>query len=316
MQFQCTILVGGQRGDGRWELARRLKAAGIDGHAVDTLWLDGDETDLAGVLEALSHVPWQAPRRVVVVLGLSLEADAGRDGALIDRLAEGAVADGAGLPWLLAWAETADRRLAAVRRLAAGGVLLELPMRTAEATILALSEEMQLSISAGARRDVAALVQDRVGLENELAKLRDLTDGGEVTSQAVALATSGDPDLSPFTLAQALRERRLERALALIRPLLRSGESAIRLNGLIVAELESIGRVMEAGGDARKLSALGKPTWLLSQLEKAASRWRQRQVLDGLARVLIADEQLKGMPERWHALILEVLMVDLLAEVG
>ncbi len=316
MQFRCTILTGQTRGDGLFELRRLLRAAGVDTGGLDTLWLDGAETGLGEALEALSYVPWQAPCRVVVVVGLDLEAAAQSDLPALERLAEGAVPKGDGLPWLLAWAEKADRRLGAVRRLAASGVLNELPKASAEATITAIAGEMGLSVSAEARRQLAALVDDRLALENELAKLRDLTDGGEVTPEAVALAATGDRELSPFALAQAVRERRLEQALALIEPLVHSGEKALRLNALIVSELELIGRVMAARGDRQKLAELGRPPWLINQLEKAASRWRQRQVLDGLASALRADEQLKSTPERRHALILALLVIDLLAEAG
>ncbi|MHB1506173.1 MAG: hypothetical protein ACYCVA_05730, partial [Sulfobacillus sp.] len=123
--------------------------------------------------------------------------------------------------------------------------------------------------------------------------------------------------LSRFALAQAVRERRLGGALELVRPLLRAGQEAIALNAQIGRELALIGRVMAAGGDRKQLTALGLQPWVLSQLERAAGRWRQTQILRGVERVLWADEQLKGtLPKRRDALILEILVVELLAEDG
>ncbi len=314
MQFQGTILVGGDRAQGLWEIRRRLKIAGVDPHGLDTLWLDGEQVDLAQALAALGHVPWQAARRVVVVVGLVLDAD---DGALAQVAKDALAGPGADLPWLIAWTQRVDHRLAAIRPLAAAGVLIDLKDADGESTITALSRDMGVEVTAQARRDLAAVVTDLAGLESELSKLRDLTDGGEITRQAVAMATTGDPALSRFALAQAVRERRLGGALELVRPLLRAGQEALALNAQIGRELSLIGRVMAAGGDRKQLSALGLQPWVLSQLERAAGRWRQAQILRGVERVLWADEQLKGtLPKRRDALILEILVVELLAEDG
>ncbi len=314
MQLHATILAGADRARGLSEIRRRLTAAGVDAHALDTLWLDGEDVELSEALAALGHVPWQAARRVVVVVGLVLQTG---EAAFSDLVAGATAGAGDDLPWLIAWTASIDHRLAAIRPLVASGVLIDLRQTDAESTITALSQELGVTVDRDARHDLAALVSDLAGLESELAKLRDLTDGAEITREAVARATTGDPELSRFALAQAVRERRLGRALDLVRPLLRAGQEAILLNAQIGRELSLIGRVMAAGGDRRRLAELGLAPWILSQLQQAAGRWRQTQILHGVEQVLWADEQLKGtLPKRRDALILEILLVELLAEAG
>ncbi len=262
--------------------------------AVQTL--RGDETTWSRVLDAARARSLFAERRVVLVRGA--EALKGDDDELAPYLED----PNPDATLVFVAAKPDKRRTAWKALLASAETLSAEPLKGArlKARVAEEVQRRKLPLAADAVEELVERVgQDLRRLMGELDKLEAFALGQKQLSADDVAAVLGRSFARPFwLLGDAVAERRAGEALELALRLLDDGEEAPMLVGAVYQSLRRL-RGLRALREARA-SREEKLAWLpknmafkLPDLERAAERWTEAELLRAQAALRTADRRVK-----------------------
>jgi len=270
-------------------------AVGADrGEAVQTL--RGDENTWSRVLDAARTRSLFASRRVVVVR--NAEALKGPEEGLAEYLEDPNPDVG-----LVFMAGRPDKRRTAWKTLLAGAETISAEPLKGARLRSRVNEELrrrQLPLDPDAGNELVERVgQDLRRLMGELDKLEAFAVGHKRLSAQDVAAVLGRGFARPFwLLGDAVAERRTGQALELVASLLDDGEEAPMLLGAVYQSLRRV-RGLRALREARA-SREDKLAWLpktmafkLPDLERAAERWSEAELVRAQAALRKADRRVK-----------------------
>jgi DNA polymerase III subunit delta len=169
-------------------------------------------------------------------------------------------------------------------------------------------------------RDAAGLLADVVGIDlgsidRSLDKLWTYAGGKEaINHDHVEAAVAPTRVHSIFELTDAIGARDLGRASLLLRNTIDSGESALRVLGMITRQLRQLLQIKSLGG-ARSgdvAASLGLPPFLAQSLMDQAKRYERGELCRALDAAARADVRLKST-RLDHGVVLDRLLVEMIA---
>jgi len=259
--------------------------------------LRGDECTWSRVLDAARTRSLFAPRRAVVVRGAdALKGPEDELGAYL--------ADPNPDVTLVLLAAKPDRRRTAWKTLQGGAETIAAEPLKGARLRARVDEELRrrrLPLDAEAAGDLVERVgQDLRRLMGELDKLEAFAQGQQRLSSADVAAVLGKGFARPYwLLGDALAERRPGEALDLALRLLDDGEEAPLLIGAVYQSLRRV-RALRELREARasreeKLAVLpGNMAFKLPDLERAAERWSEAELVKAQSALRKADRRVKS----------------------
>lgn len=275
--------------------------------------LRAGETPITRALDAAGTLPMMAPRRWVWLC--DIERLKAKD---LEPLL-GYVKAPAPTTVLCLTGHKLDRRTTAGQRLAKATAFFQLaPPRQHELPgwIRRRAKERGIAIEPDAASLLADLVGSDLGpLDRHLDKLWTYLGGaGTITPEDVEVCVVPTRVASIFELTDAIGDRDLTKALALMRNTIDSGEAGLRVLAMVARQLRLMLRVHQLGGRASPAEiarSVGVAPFVARSLASQARRYRTSELCAGIAACADADQRMKST-RLAPGVVLDRLLLDVM----
>ncbi|MDR1702184.1 MAG: DNA polymerase III subunit delta, partial [Sporomusaceae bacterium] len=153
-------------------------------------------------------------------------------------------------------------------------------------------------------------------LQNELEKIALYSGSAAVTLPKLKEILAKAPEISIFAMVEALRQKELALALALLQDQLKTGKHPVQILALLAKQVEQLLKTKELlneGYDPKKIAAYFKlPLFIGEKLARQSRNFAAAALTGAIVDLAQADHLLKS--GRSGAYVLERIMIELCAE--
>ena len=297
------------------QVVARLRERVVSGLAGDFNFqrMMGSEVSGAEIAAAARELPMMSGMRMVLVEeGQKLGA---KDLEALDKY----LANPEPLTCLVLVADSFDLRRGPISKANRRGQVHkaeQIKERNIGAFLNAMAGTRNVTFGRGASEAIAAAIgPDLTALNDAVERLALYAGGdGEITEESVGEVVTAVRQRSVFELVDAIGDRKPERALSLARSLLSAREEPLRINSMLarhVRQLLAMRAHLHLKTPQNELaSAVGAPPFVVRKLAAQARRFRGAELERALARLSLADVELKSS-RRPGGMIIEEVVLDL-----
>jgi DNA polymerase-3 subunit delta len=222
---------------------------------------------------------------------------------------------------ILVTTDKADKRRKIYKAVEQSGVVVELsPLKAKDvrpwitAKLAAMGRKMLPDAQEHLLTTVSMMPQISLGfLDREIEKVALYTGQGTITRKDLVEIMSAVPEVSVFTMIEAVSQKQLGKALKLLEEQLAAGENAIRLLAILARQVRMLwrGRALADRGlnGGQVAEQLGVPPFVGDKLVRQSQSFTAKRLQDTIVMLAEADRDLKS--GRADTFVLEKIIISM-----